>query len=185
VVITRSAQAPVGANLAGATPRRFQSSQQVARIQAHAARWKDTEAEVNSKVFASPLKVDVPKPRIEFDNPGCDTTCIAGWDAYAAKMLPLMIARDTQALKIRREALLRERQALAPMITQADKTLKAAAYGETAKSSTHQLRIVGYDEAMLGEIGLLVTKMEEIARTASRTVHCGKQAVQVPGAVCR
>jgi hypothetical protein len=31
---------------------------------------------------------------------------------------------------------------------------------------------------------LLVTKTEEIARSASRSVHCGKQSVQVPGAVC-
>ena len=38
---------------------------------------------------------------------------------------------------------------------------------------------------MLGEVGLLVTKLEELARTASRTFHCGKQAVQVPLAVCR
>ena len=37
---------------------------------------------------------------IEFDNPGCDKACEAGWHAYAAKMLPLMIARDTQALKL-------------------------------------------------------------------------------------
>jgi len=161
------------------------SNQQVARIQAHGARWKDAEAEVSGKVFATPLKVDVPKPRIEFDNPGCDKSCEAGWQAYAAKMLPLMVARDTQALTVRREALLRERQAMAPTITQADKTLKAAAYGEKALSSTNQSRIVGYDEGMIGEINLLVTKTEEIARTASRTVHCGSQAVTVPQAVCQ
>lgn len=160
-------------------------NQQVARIQSHSTRWKDTEAEVNSKLFATPLKVDVPKPRIEFDNPGCDKACEAGWQAYAAKMLPLMIARDTQALKLRRDALLRERQAIAPTIAQADKALKAAGYGESALSSTHQLRIVGYDEGMLGEIDLLITKTEEITLRASRTVHCGSQAVTVPQAVCR
>jgi hypothetical protein len=38
-------------------------NRQVARIQAHAARWKDTEAEVNAKAFAMPLKVDVPRRR--------------------------------------------------------------------------------------------------------------------------
>ena len=160
------------------------SNQQVARIQAHAARWQATEAGVLSRVFGTPLKVDVPKPRIEFDNPGCDKACAAAWDAYAAKMVPLMIARDTQALQLRRDALQRERQALAPMIAQADKALKAAQYGEKAMSHTHMQRIVGYDAGMLGEIGLLITKTEELARTASRSVHCGKQAVQVPGAVC-
>jgi hypothetical protein len=160
------------------------SNQQVARIQAHHARWQATEADVKSQVFGTPLKVDVPKPRIEFDNPGCDKACTAAWDAYAAKMVPLMIARDTQALKLRRDALQRERQALVPMIAQADKALKAAHYGEKALSDAHTHRIVGYDVGMLGEIGLLITKTEEIARTASRSVHCGKQAVQVPGAVC-
>jgi hypothetical protein len=160
------------------------SNQQVARIQAHHARWQATEATVKSQVFGAPLKVDVPKPRIEFDNPGCDKACSAAWDAYAAKMVPLMIARDTQALKLRRDALQRERQALVPMITQADKALKAAQYGEKALSDAHMQRIVGYDAGMLGEIGLLISKTEEIARSASRSVHCGKQAVQVPGAVC-
>jgi len=160
-------------------------NQQGARIQAHVARWKETESEVSGKVFAAPLKVDVPKPRIEFDNPGCDSACDAAWQAYAARMLPLMVARDTQALQLRRDALLRERQAAAPLIAQADRTLKAATYGETALSSTHQLRIVGYDEGMLGEIGLLLSKTEEIARLASRNVHCGAQAVTVPQAVCR
>jgi len=38
---------------------------------------------------------------------------------------------------------------------------------------------------MLGEIELLVTKTEEIGRSASRTVHCGLQVVTVPQAVCR
>ena len=160
-------------------------NQQVSRLQAHGARWKQTEAEVSSKVFAAPLKVDVPKPRIEFDNPGCDKACDAAWQVYAAKMLPLMVARDTQALKVRRDALLRERQAVAPTITQADKTLKAAAYGEKALSTTNQSRIVGYDEGMLGEINLLLTKTEEIAKVASRNVHCGAQAVTAPQAVCR
>ena len=159
-------------------------NQQVARIQAHAARWQATEAEVKSQLFATPLKVDVPKPRIEFDNPGCDKACSAAWDAYAAKMVPLMIARDTQALKLRRDAMQKERQALQPTIAQADKAIKAAQYGEKALSDTHRQRIVGYDEGMLGEIGLLVSKTEELARSASRSVHCGKQAVQVPGAVC-
>ena len=159
-------------------------NQQVDRIQAHSTRWKDTEADVG-KLFAVPLKVDVAKPRIEFDNPGCDKACDAAWQAYAAKMLPLMVARDTQALKVRREALLRELQHVAPTIAQADKTLRAAAYGEKALSSTHQSRIVGYDEGMLGEINLLVSKTEEIAKLASRNVHCGAQAVTVPQAVCR
>jgi hypothetical protein len=160
------------------------SNQQVARVQAHHARWQATEAEVKRRVSGAPLKVDVPKPRIEFDNPGCDKACTAAWDAYAAKMLPLMIARDTQALKLRRDALQRERQALVPMVAQADKALKAALYGEKALSDAHTHRIVGYDVGMLGEIDLLITKTEEIARTPSRSVHCGKQAVQVPGAVC-
>jgi hypothetical protein len=160
------------------------SNQQVARIQAHHARWQATEADVKRHVFATPLKVDMAKPRMEFDNPGCDKACQGAWEAYAAKVVPLMIARDTDALKLRRDALHKERQALAPTLAQADKTIKAAQYGEKALSHTHTQRIVGYDEGLIGEIGLMITKTEEIARSASRSVHCGKQAVQVPGAVC-
>jgi hypothetical protein len=160
------------------------SNQQVARIQAHHARWQATEAEVKRQLFSTPLKVDVAKPRMEFDNPGCDKACQGAWESYAAKMVPLMIARDTEALKLRRDALHKERQALAPTLAQADKAIKAAQYGEKALSHAHTQRIVGYDEGLIGEIGLMISKTEEIARTASRSVHCGKQAVQVPGAVC-
>ena len=83
------------------------------------------------------------------------------------------------------DTLPRERQAVAPLIAQADGTLKAAAYGEKALSMTHQQRIAAYDEGMVGEINLLVAKTEQIARLASRTVHCGSQVVTVPQAVCR
>ena len=160
------------------------SQQQAARVQAHHARWQATEADVKRQVFATPLKADVAKPRMEFDNPGCDKACQAAWEDYAAKMVPLMIERDAQALKLRREALHRERQALAPAVGKADQVIKAAQYGEKALSQAHTHRIVAYDEALVGEIGLLISKTEEIARSASRSVHCGKQAVQVPGAVC-
>lgn len=83
------------------------------------------------------------------------------------------------------DTLPRERQAVAPLIAQADGTLKAAAYGEKAASTTNQQRIVAYDEGVVGEINLLVAKTEEIARLASGTVHCGSQAVTVPQVVCR
>jgi len=160
-------------------------NRQVSRIEAHSAFWKSTEAEVGRRVHAAPLRVDLPRPRIEFDNPGCDRACDAAWQAYAAKMLPLMVARDTQALQLRRDALQRERQALAPTVARADQALKAAAYGEQALSSTHRMQIAGYDEGVLGEIQLLIGKTEEIARLASRHVHCGAQAVTVPQAVCQ
>jgi len=38
---------------------------------------------------------------------------------------------------------------------------------------------------VVGEIQLLIGKTEEIARQASRHVHCGSQVVTVPQAVCQ
>lgn len=115
--VSAAAACLLGAITAHASPSSsvLDGNQQVRRIQPHSTRWKDPEAEVG-KLFAVPLKVDVAKPRIEFDNSGCDKACDAAWQAYAAKMLPLMVARDTQALKVRREALLRELQHVAPTV---------------------------------------------------------------------
>jgi hypothetical protein len=159
-------------------------NQQVARIQDHVARWRETESAVG-RIEATTLRVTVTHPRIEFDNPGCDGACQAQWHGYAAAMLPLLIDRDTQALRLRREALQRERAGWNPIVADANKHLLATDYGATAKAQVHQAYIGGYDEGVLGDIGMLLDKTEEIVRRASRSVHCGEKAVLVPGAVCR
>jgi len=159
-------------------------NRQVERVQGHAARWKAVEANV-ARVETAPIEADVAKPRMEYDNIGCDNACQAQWHAYAAAMLPKMIARDTQALRLRRDAMKQERGTWSPIVADANRHLVAAQYGATAKANAHQLYIDGLDEGLVGDLVMLLDKTEEIARRASRTFHCGEQAVLVPQAVCR
>ncbi len=69
------------------------SSGQTARWQAGLASWRRADEAV-AAINARKLQVSAPKPAIEFDNIGCSSACQGQWHAYAAQMLPLMIARE-------------------------------------------------------------------------------------------
>jgi hypothetical protein len=162
------------------------SSKQIDRIQAFQSRWKQMEDGEVKQITSTPLpKVGQKKPAMEYDNIGCDNSCQAQWDAYAAKVLPLMIARDNEILKIRRAALLRERAAIAADIRTADGHLVATRYGAASRSQVNQSRIRSYDAAALGAIMQIVYQIEDSARNAAVVTHCGDLVVKVPGAVCR
>lgn len=161
------------------------SSKQVDRIQAFGDRWSRTEAEVN-KISARGLpNVGQKKPTMEYDNIGCDSACDAAWNAYAAKVLPLMIARDTEILKVRGAALKREKAAIAADIRTADRHLLATQFGAASRSQVNQSRIIGYDGAALGEIILILDRLEQSVRSAAIVTNCGPQVVKVPQAVCQ
>lgn len=163
----------------------FEFSQQLMqRAEMHQRRAQEADAEVR-QILARPLNPGLPKPAMEYDNPGCNPGCVAQWDAYAARLLPLMIARDTEVLKARRAAWQRERQDVAETIRSADKHLLAAQYGVGAQSQLNQARIGGYAAGSVDEVGQLVARIEGMAQRAVLVAHCGKQAVQVPAAVCR
>ncbi len=162
------------------------SSRQVDRIQGFQTRWQQMEEGEVKKITSTPLpKVGQKKPTMEYDNIGCDTSCQAQWDAYAAKVLPLMIARDNEILKVRRAAVLRERASIASDIKTADRHLVATRYGAASLSQVNQSRLREYDIAALGAIMQIVYQLEDVARSAAVVTHCGDQVVKVPGAVCR
>jgi hypothetical protein len=148
------------------------------------AAWRDAELEVR-RILKEPLQVPASKPAMEWENIGCDASCRAQWDSYAAAALPLMIARDTAVLRQRRIALQRLREALAEGIRTADQHLQAAHWGKDAKSSENRLAIQAYNSTAVGEMTQLLDRIVSSARTAASTTHCGKQIVLVPRAVCR
>lgn len=156
---------------------------QPSRAVAQHALWLQTEEQVKA-VLAKRLTVAAPKPKMEWDHIGCDKGCHAAWDAYAAQMLPLMIARDTEILRIRRAALAKHRAMVLAELKTADQHLVATRYGLGSTSHLNQRSIVGYDAAALAEIEALIIRTQEIVKSAAVTTHCGKQVVLVPGAVC-
>jgi hypothetical protein len=161
------------------------SSKQVERMQAFGNRWKQTDAAVD-KIYARGLPdVGQKKPTMEYDNIGCDKACEAAWNGYAAKVLPLMIARDTEILQVRRAALLREKAAIANDIKTADKHLLATQFGGLSQSQANQSRIHGLDGAALSDILLILERLESSVRDAAIVTNCGPQTVKVPQAVCQ
>jgi hypothetical protein len=160
------------------------SHAQMARFNAQNAQWSETEAAV-AVVLKKPLKAAAPKPAMEWENIGCDAGCRAQWDTYASQMLPLMVARDTEILRIRRAAVQRQRTGVAAEIKTADKHLLASQYGALSNSQVNQGRIVAYDSAAIAELQRLILRITDSARSAAGVVHCGKQIVLAPGAVCR
>lgn len=153
------------------------------RFARQAAIWAEAEAAV-LRVRAKKLVTDARKPAPEWDNIGCDRACRAAWDAYAAQMLPLMIARDSEILAIRRSAWHQHRALVATELKAADRHLLASGYGAASRSAVNRQHIVGYDGAALAEIQALWERSVDVLKAAVVVAHCGRQVVLVPGAVC-
>lgn len=171
-------------NRAAAEAGEVYAGAQMKRFDAHHALWREADEAV-ARLMKKPLAAPGPKPAMEWENIGCDAGCRAQWDGYAGKMLPLMVARDTEALRIRRATLQRHRAAVAVDIKIADKHLLASSYGARSSSQVNQGRIIGYDGAVVGEITHLIDRITDSVKRAAGVVHCGKQIVLAPGAVCR
>lgn len=169
---------------AAAEAGRAYTEGQPARLQAHQKLWREAD-EAAARLRRKPLQVAVAKPRMEWENIGCDAGCRAAWDAYATAMLPLMIARDTEALRVHRATLQRHRAAVADGLKTADRHLLASQYGAASRSQAHRGWIAGYDGAALGEISFLIERITDSVKAAAVVAHCGKQIVLAPGAVCR
>lgn len=157
---------------------------QTARMADHHARWQEAEAAV-ARLMQQPLALPAGKPAIEWESIGCDAACRAQWDAYATRVLPLMLARDGEALKIRRATLQRHRAAVAEGLKTADRHLLATRYGALSTSDVNQSRIVAYDGAALAEISFVLERITESVRHAAVVAHCGKQVIWAPRAVCQ
>lgn len=154
------------------------------RLQANITLWNAADTKV-AAVYAPPIRVAAQKPAIEWENIGCNEQCRQQWDVYASQVLPIMIARENDILKIRNSTIHQQRNSVAEGIKQADALLTAANYGADAESQLHRLRLQEYDAAAVGEISQLLDRIEQSVRKAAGVVHCGTQPILAPHAVCR
>jgi len=145
--------------------------------------WQETEAAV-AKLNAKKLDAGMPKPAMEYDNIGCQAGCRSQWETYASRMLLLMVARETEALKLRSAALQKQRAWVAAELAPVDRHMAATSFGAKSTSRVHREQIVTYDISAVGEIQALSDRLLDTVRHAAIVVQCGRQAVLVPGAVC-
>lgn len=142
------------------------------RMSANQAVWQTNEAAI-AKITAAPLTPGRPKPTQHIGE-GCGASCIAAWEAYESALAAAQIARDGEVLALRRSAFAQARSDAAPFIREADTHLKATKYGDLSSSQHNKSLIQNLDGAALGEVEDLVTRLEDIARTASTTVRAHK-----------
>jgi hypothetical protein len=152
---------------------------QAARAAAHQALWEESDKSVE-RIAAKPYALDLKPPALAFDALGCDSACQTAWRAYAQKVLPLMAARDTEILQVRRATFQRERAALLNEIKTAGGHFEATQYGAAAASATSENAILTYDDLVITEMNQMIEKSEAIAHDASRTARCGEGVVLFP-----
>lgn len=160
------------------------SHAQMTRFNAHQAIWREAEAAADV-IRHKPLNIPAAKPAMDWENIGCEAPCRSQWETYASQALPLMIERDTQILMAHRAAVQRQRAVLADGIRRADGHLLATRYGAASGSPINQQKIAGYDGVAIGELTALIERIIDSAKSAAVVANCGKQAVLVPGAMCR
>lgn len=142
------------------------------RIAARAAEWTASDAAV-ATLMAAPPAVGMKKPAQQ-DGEGCDKSCLAALQAYAAAVRTVSVARDTKILAARRLDWDKARAAAAPIVREADVHLKATRFGDGSTSVHNKSLILGLGELALGEVQELVIRLEEIAEEGARTLRAAK-----------
>lgn len=150
------------------------ANQASARSAAHQQRWAEVEKQVEAAT-AKALVGAVSRP------PGCDgegggrKECVDGNNRYVSVMLPKKLARDTEILRLMTAALEAERAAMLEEVRTADRQLQAVQYGAASQTMDNPLKIVGYDQGVQYEIGVLADKLDEIVKRTSRVTSCLKR----------
>lgn len=151
----------------------------MARMEAHLARW----AEIDRKVTEINQSYEGRYPKISL---ACDgegggrPECVAEREKYRAEMLPLLLARDAEVLKLEATALETERAALAERVRAADPQLRAARYGAASEELGNPMSILFLDQVVADELRSFATKLAEVAKRAAFVTHCGQAYLTNP-----
>ncbi len=130
--------------------------------------FEDIPGQVPQPVLATP------KPTPSWDSPDCRTECRTQWKAYGLELWPLILDRETEILRKRREVLQRYKTFLAEeFMREGDTQLPATLYGALALNLDNRQILAGYHQGLLDEILGLIELTERAARQAAEVVHGG------------
>jgi hypothetical protein len=148
------------------------SEQQAARTAGDQRRRADVEMKVAA--VSAKFAAQYPKMRMSCDGEGAGSPeCQAERARYAAAMMPLLLARDAEVLRVEAAALEEERTTLAAQVRSADQHLLAAQYGAVSQELGNPSHILYLDQTILNDIKVLATRLEEVAKRAAFVTHCG------------
>jgi hypothetical protein len=146
--------------------------QQSARTAIYQRRW----AEVDKKVAAvnDKFAARYPKMLLSCDGEGGGRAeCVAERARFVAAMMPLLVARDAEVLKVEAAALEEERAALAVQVRTADQHLQAAQYGAASQELGNPTHIIMLDQTIANDIRVFALKFEDVVKRAALVTHCG------------
>ena len=113
-------------------------------------------------------------PATKWDLAECHADCVTEWKAYGKDLWSLILERETEILRKRREVLQEYKTFLAQeFMKEADKHLVATLYGTLAIKSDNREALARYHQGLLEEIMGLVDLTETAARQAAEVVHGG------------
>lgn len=150
-----------------------------ARLEAYTTRWLEVEKATTAVNDAYAARY--PKMSIGCDGEGGGSPeCIAARARYEAEMMPLLLARDAEVLKLEAVALEQERTALAERVAAADAHLTAAQYGANSQELGNPMQILFLDQMMVEDMRTLTTRLAEVTKRAAYITHCGKTYLTNP-----
>jgi len=149
--------------------------QQAARTATYQRRW--TEVEKNVAAVNEKFAARSPKLRGCDGEGGGSPECVAERARYVAAMMPLLLARDAEVLRVEAAALEEERAALAVQVRSADQHLLAAQYGAASQELGNPTHIAMLDGTIINDIRVLATKFEEVVKRAALVTHCGQKVL--------
>ncbi|MCC7141165.1 MAG: hypothetical protein IT349_03595 [Candidatus Eisenbacteria bacterium] len=150
------------------------------RMEAHLARWAEVDRKVTE--INQTYEGRYPKLSLSCDGEGGGRPeCVAERERYKAEMLPLLLARDTEVLKLEAATLAKERAALVERVRAADPKLRAAKYGAASAELGNPMSILFLDQVVAEEIRTFATKLDEVTKRAAFVTHCGQTYLTNPG----
>lgn len=147
-----------------------------AQLAARSATYQRRWSEVDKKVAAIKDKYAAKFPRMQLS---CDgegggrAECVAERARYEGAMMPLLLARDADVLRVEAAALEEERTALADEVRKAEPHLQAAQYGAASQELGNPHKIAALDRA--SDIKALAAKFEDVVKRAALVTHCGQK----------
>ena len=121
-----------------------------------------------------PKTLERPQPTAKWGSAECQAECLARWQEYGNALWPLILERETEILRKRREVLQEYKTYLAEEFMREGQTrLGATLYGSLAISPENRKTLAQYHQGLLAEIIGLIDLTEAAAKQAADVIFGG------------
>ena len=119
-------------------------------------------------------KPDRPPPAVTWGSTECQADCVAQWKDYGNVLWPLVLERETEILRKRREILHHYKTVLAEEFMQeGERHIGATLHGQLALHAVHREALAHYHQSLLSEINGVLDLTEAAAKQAADVIFAG------------